>query len=303
MAWKRPHICLLTVIILLCFNLVNAQNEEVNAQDDVKPNDLTIEAIFDLMAISLIIFSIDAVHASSSRITKLNYFSLRMISYFFQSVILSLSIYFTIRIYQRTRDFFYIQYLITSLAFTAMNFIFDIIIKLEPDILSSSEFIVHLIFFILAIMKGYITNSSYLFILLPSLFVIFYPILVYLVGIIRGKAILPSRKDEGSTCTGRLVSVILAFIFGELMNRGLLEDDKIFPVMAAIKEKMRLGSVCAHFLFCLVVGSSVLWIKAYLTSLVIYASVDVKIRELRNKRNKNKHKVADENKNGSIPVV
>ncbi|CAG8568571.1 16197_t:CDS:2 [Dentiscutata heterogama] len=298
MASKNLHIYFLTIIILLSFNLVNAQDEETNSQRN--PSDSKIEAIFDLMGILLILLSIDAVHASNSRTAKLTYFSLRMLSYFFQSLILALSIFFTYRIYNDTRNFFYIQYLITSLAFTTANLLLDLINRREPDILSSSEFVVHITFFIIAVIRGYINNSRYLFILIPSLFGIFFPIFAYVVVILQEEIAARSRtqslisvdqKEETITCAGKLVSVILAFIFGELMNHGILEDEYNFAVMSAIKEKLKLASICSQFIFCLIVSPDALWIKAYLTSLVIYASVDVKIRELREEKRKNKHKI------------
>ncbi|CAG8706062.1 10778_t:CDS:2, partial [Scutellospora calospora] len=162
----------------------NAQNEQ--NEQNLRPSDTIIEAIFDLMSISLIIFSIDAVHASNSRtVAKLDSIFLRLINYFIQSLIFAFSIAFTIMIYINTRDIFYLQYIIVSSCFMAINFILDVCAGHEPDILSSSEFIVHLIFFIIAVVRGYITNNRYLFILLPSLFVIIFPIIAYFTALIK----------------------------------------------------------------------------------------------------------------------
>ncbi|CAG8561474.1 19621_t:CDS:2 [Dentiscutata erythropus] len=310
MASKNLHIHLLTIIILLSFNLVNAQNEDTDSQSDLVLTDGQIEAIFDLMAI-------DAVHANNSRTAQLDYFSLRMLSYFFQSLILALSIFFTYSIYKNTGNFFYVQYLITSLTFTTTNLLLDLINRHEPDILSSSEFVVHITFFIIAVIRGYINTTHYLFILLPSLFGIFFPIFAYVVAILREEIATRTRtlslisvdqKEETVTCAGKLVSIILAFIFGELMNHGILEDEYNFAVMTAVKEKLKLASICSQFIFCLIVKPPVLWIKAFLTALVIYASVDVKIREIREKKRKNRHKIHElpvdvEKHNGVITNV
>ncbi|CAG8734580.1 25609_t:CDS:2, partial [Dentiscutata erythropus] len=229
--------------------------EDSDSQNDLALNDNKIEAIFDLMGILLILLSIDAVHASNSRTATLTYFSLRMLSYFFQSLILALSIFFTYSIYKSTGDFFYVQYLITSLAFATANLLLDLINRHEPDILSSSEFVE------IAIRTRTLSAVSI------------------------------DQKEETITCAGKIVSVILAFIFGELMNHGILEDEYNFAVMTAVKEKLKLASICSQFIFCLIVRPSVLWIKSYLTALVIYASIDVKIRELRAEKRRNKHKV------------
>ncbi|CAG8770338.1 1714_t:CDS:2, partial [Dentiscutata erythropus] len=180
MALKNNHIYLLLAFIFLTFDLANAQSESSS-----KPDDSFIEAIFDLMSISLIIFMVDAVNISES----IRGIQLTILKYFFQLLIYSLSIFFTVRFYKHTGDFFYIQYLITNLVITSTNTLVDFVTEFRSNeshfsrlsYLSSSlyfiRFIVHLTFLLIAIIRNYVDNSHYLFILVPSLSVTVYQIM------------------------------------------------------------------------------------------------------------------------------
>ncbi|CAG8589446.1 2333_t:CDS:2 [Dentiscutata heterogama] len=180
MALKNNHIYLLLAFIFLPFDLANAQNES-----NSNPDDRFIEAIFDLMSISLIIFMVDAVNISES----IKGIQLEMLKFFFQLLIYSLSIFFTVRFYKHTGDFFYIQYLITNLVTTTTNTFVDIFTDCRStdshfsrlSYLSSSlyfiRFIVHLTFLLIAIIRNYVDNLHYLFILVPSLSVTVYQIM------------------------------------------------------------------------------------------------------------------------------
>ncbi|RIB22940.1 hypothetical protein C2G38_924575 [Gigaspora rosea] len=180
MVLKNNHIYLLLAFIFLPFDLTNAQNDS-----NLNPDDRSIEAIFDLMSISLIIFMVDAVNVSES----IKGIRLHLLKYFFQLLLYFFSIFFTIRFYKRTGDFFYIQYLITNLAITSTSSVVDIFTDCRSSDLHFSRlsylssflyfirFIVHLIFLLIAILRNYVDNLHYLFIFVPSLSVTIYQIM------------------------------------------------------------------------------------------------------------------------------
>ncbi|CAG8710452.1 3507_t:CDS:2 [Cetraspora pellucida] len=167
-------------------------------------------------------------------------------SIFLISAKIGLFIWFTIKKYQNTEGFFFIQYLITTLVFKFSNLIVTRFIKLfliSAFVVLNVGLSIQIIFLVIYTLRGYYNNEDYLIVLVPIL-------LFSLCADIRFIWVITHKS--------------------EVDNISASTQSKDFEWSAKIySQTLTVISLSSSVLAMLLLDPSVTWIKLYLTLVVI----------------------------------
>ncbi|CAG8615990.1 1719_t:CDS:1 [Paraglomus brasilianum] len=244
------HIQLLSLIILGFSDSANAFKGNTSSANEI------IETVFDL----LITVLIPVILVAKNNKTDTSIFSrawLTFLAIILNYAQLSLKIWFWVRAYETTHDFFFITYLIANITTSQILCCF---IRIHPrivvTIISSSTFVIDLVFLFLAAKKGYVDSSTYLFIVIPIIIAFALAIVIFV------KIIRENPEDDH-------------------------KDDDIFSLymldFGKFNRPIWIIGFCSSLVNCSIVGPSILWIKVYITlGIISYTAVDTR-DELRDK--------------------
>lgn len=234
--------------------------------DNIEASNQITESIFDLMFIMIpivvyfnfksTVYTIVLYFKPGEKVTDSTYARFCFLA--FKPFVLSLAIWFCVRAYQFTGDFFFIIYLIFDVIFFLLIGFFllfysrararcnDLICYITLYIICLLDFFVHLAFYCMAVQYNYVDKSTYLFILIPSIF-------AFIVGVI-----IFSFKN-------------LTLIRGINIS-SITKEERIKIIISSAVPICTCG-IITHLFFCSIVGPSVLWIKVYLTLVLLEYSI------------------------------
>lgn len=252
----------LLAISFAFFYPVNALLDIIEASNQIT------ESIFDLMFIMIpivvyfnfksTVYTIVLYFKPGKKVTDTTYARFCFLA--FKPFVLSLAIWFCVRANQFTGDFFFIIYLIFDVIFFLLIgfFLFfypcgccnccnDLIYYITLCIICLLDFFVHLVFYCMAVQYNYVDKSTYLFILIPSIF-------SFIVGVI-----IFSFKS-------------LTQIRDANVSSSITKEERIKIIISSAAPICTCG-IITHLFFCSIVGPSVLWIKVYLTLVILEYSI------------------------------
>lgn len=232
--------------------------------DNIEASNQITESIFDLMIIMIPIVvyfnfksavnTIVLYFKPEKKVTNSTYAGFCFLA--FKPFVLSLTIWFCVRVYQITGDFFFIIYLIFDVIFFLLIWIFLLlypftsfcyyIYYITLYIICLLDYFVHLVFYCMAVQYNYVDKSTYLFVLIPSIF-------AFIVGVI-----ISSFKYRTLNKDTNVSSMIA--------------EERI-KIITASAEPICTCGICRHLFFCSIVGPSILWIKVYLTLVLLEYSI------------------------------
>lgn len=279
----------MTLIILVYSGSACAFEDNIGASNPIT------ETVFDQMVAILIPLILIAKPKYNDK-NKIILKALRSIILVISIVAYSLKIWFCVRIYKITQDYFFISYLITILVVNITFSVWDGCIasqffiqqKMLAIVVVSAFFAIHLIFFFLAAHKNYVDLSTYPFILVPIT-------IAFIIAVVMIIFVIKNIDDDNDAI------VDLEGISNNLKNLKNPNElkyfrKKVLKDMTSVdfgkyNRPMWIVCFCSELVFCSIVGPSILWIKAYITlGFVLYVADDSYKELKRAKEEKNKRK-------------
>lgn len=253
------HIQLLSSIIFVFFGSTNALEDNIGASNSI------IETVFDYLVTILI----PVILVTKKDYTKLNCLKnvLNYFLVFIKYTVVALKIWFLVRTYKTTQDFFFMIYLIVSFTISCIFTCSGVCIMPPCKLtlfVTSSVFVVDVIFLILAVKKNYVDSATFIFILVPI-------ILAFIIGMLLSLHIIKNERKGNKRNLSSDYYKLFVSDFGDL------------------KRPMWIISFCSSLVLCSIVAPSTLWIKVYLTLVLIeYTATDLRddLNELEKEKEK-----------------